>query len=622
MNRLLAILLVVASVVLVGCVETRDEFTLNPDGSGKVLRQMTVDVRALEAAAEEVGNLMAAAMGAAMGGPATPPAPQPSSGKTQAEMETMAKDLARQMLNGSQGIDVWKDVSYGATPDGKLFFSGTAYFADISRLGLATGGQSPSMQWLYTPGADGTVALEGRIPAAGQSSMMMGAPLPGGAQARNMDDPAVDAEIDKAISDYQSRTRPVVEKILGGFVMDSVFHLPGQVSAASVFSRQDERTVRLGLSGAGILVAMDRMIADRQMMKTTLASMKDSANSPQQQQDMMCRVLFGEPGPVRVVSSSEGALFDYAVETAAAHANYQAMVDSLGLQPATAQPTFESLDDFALPSADMDISVDLPPLTDTGIRVDLPPAPTTTPAPTGTGSAAPVAARGNVRVAAVRLVRVSDSALGILPLGQRAGYTLSLMAELPEAAVKVNGGLVIKATTNAMQSLLPVHEWDRRILGTTPARDGRTILFEVRLALPDENATGLEGVSGTLEYVTAGGSQSVDIGTMAFEKGAKGSQFGAVIESIGTDPFNNNPAVIYLRLDIKEQEIESVEFSDKNIQMVSKQALGDATLVKCAAAGGPLPSSGSVAVKVYEDLQVKTFAFDIGGVSLTGGPMR
>jgi len=283
---------------------------------------------------------------------------------------------------------------------------------------------------------------------------------------------------------------------------------------------------------------------------------------------------------------------------------------------------FESLDDFALPSADMDISVDLPPLTDTGIRVDLPPAPTGGLSPTGAAPAGPVAARGNVQVAGVRLVRVSDSALGILPLGQRAGYTVSLMAELPEAAVKVNGGVVVKATTNTVQSLLPPHEWDRRIIGTTPAKDGRTILFEVRLALPDESVTGLESISGTLEYVTAGGSRLVDLGTMAFEKGAKGSQFGAVIESIGTDPFNNNPAVIYLRLDVQEEEIESVEFSDKNIQMVSKQAIGDATLVKCAAAGGPLPSSGSVAVRVYEDLQVKTFAFDVGGVSLTGGPMR
>jgi len=378
--------------------------------------------------------------------------------------------------------------------------------------------------------------------------------------------------------------------------------------------------VRLALSGELLFGVVEGILQDDAAVRALIRTGQNPLQPTPDKPFALNEKLFGEAAPIKVAAAAEGALFDYAAETAAAHANYQAMVDSLGLQPATAQPTFESLDSFTLPPVDTDVSVDLPPLTDTGIRVDLPPS--TTPSPTGTSPAAPVAARGNVRVAAVRMVRVSDSALGILPLGQRAGYTLSLMAELPEAAVKVNGGVVTKATTNAMQSLLPAHEWDRRILGTTPARDGRTILFEVRLALPDESATGLESVSGTLEYVTAGGSQSVDLGTMAFEKGAKGSQFGAVIEAIGTDPFNNNPAVVYLRLDIKEQEIESVEFSDKNIQMVSKQALGDATLVKCAAAGGPLPSSGSVAVRVYEDLQVRTFTFDIGGVSLTGGPMR
>lgn len=95
---LLALALVVA--LTSGCFEVEDAWVLNPDGSGKVTRTLTLDPR----------------------------------GKP-------AKDWANLGIKRAKGVDAWADFKSTSTSDGRLRIQATAYFRDLNALDLKLGPQ-------------------------------------------------------------------------------------------------------------------------------------------------------------------------------------------------------------------------------------------------------------------------------------------------------------------------------------------------------------------------------------------------------------------------------------------------------------------------------------------------
>ncbi len=231
-----------------------------------------------------------------------------------------------------------------------------------------------------------------------------------------------------------------------------------------------------------------------------------------------------------------------------------------------------------------------------------------------------------VRIVGARLVSYSDPELGILPLGQREGYTLSLVADLPEPAVKIVGGWINKAVTNTGASLLPDGQWDRRIRFGRLSKDFKMAVFDVELKLPDVGATALEELSGTLEYMTASGSRQVDLGVVDLKEGARGSQLAARISSIVADPYRNNATVVTLRLELGGNLAESVELYDTDgTKLAASQGgfttVGDTVLVKLSIDGQP-PARARIVARIFEGLQKKELGFTIASVLLTGQPLR
>ncbi len=232
----------------------------------------------------------------------------------------------------------------------------------------------------------------------------------------------------------------------------------------------------------------------------------------------------------------------------------------------------------------------------------------------------------NVRVAGARLVRYSDFDLGVLPLGQGDGYTLALIAELPGPAVKVSGGRVDKAVTNTGTNLLPESQWDRRIKFARLSNDRMTAVFDVELLLPDPGAIGLAELSGTLEYMTAGRIRDVDLGAMAFEAGAKGSDLGAKISSIEADPYRDNATVVGLTVDLPPEAVESVEvFAENGTKLAVRRrghlSIGGATTLKLFV-DGELPPKAVIVLHIFEALEKSELDFRIVGISLAGQPIR
>ena len=108
-RKSIAFALALSLALLAGCVQVRDEYTLNPDGSGKV----------------KVSRLEPAGMTLMGGGGQLNP---------EAEVLTVAKKLVAE----SKGIDAWKDVSWKIAKDGRIQVTGTAYFKDINKLAFGS----------------------------------------------------------------------------------------------------------------------------------------------------------------------------------------------------------------------------------------------------------------------------------------------------------------------------------------------------------------------------------------------------------------------------------------------------------------------------------------------------
>src|SRR5262245_31046934 len=100
------IMLAMSCSLVSGCFEdTKQEFTLNPDGSGKMVLESSF-VPASEAISEET------------------------------EGESGLREIVRDILTKSDGIEAWRDVSFSEQKDGAFSFRGTAYFPDLSRVKL------------------------------------------------------------------------------------------------------------------------------------------------------------------------------------------------------------------------------------------------------------------------------------------------------------------------------------------------------------------------------------------------------------------------------------------------------------------------------------------------------
>src|SRR5436190_6005453 len=113
MRRIAAALAAVIAFALTGCLDLDEEYTLNPDGSGKVKIRCAL-------------------------------APMRFTNKKKSPEELLKSDV-RETLEKCGGVDAWTDVSAVQRDDGKIEFKGTAYFRDYSKLKLSILGMTSSM---------------------------------------------------------------------------------------------------------------------------------------------------------------------------------------------------------------------------------------------------------------------------------------------------------------------------------------------------------------------------------------------------------------------------------------------------------------------------------------------
>lgn len=292
MSKLRAAAFVALVVVcLTGCFEVDQEYTLNPDGSGKVVHRLT----------------------------------QPD---LLGQGEAGLKQLVEQQLSEAAGVDAWSDVTVESI-DGSLQFEGTAYFSDLNELRLGGGG----MNFRWDPRA-------GRLYLA-TDEQSAGTPLPS-------------EQIGEAVSEARSewkKVRPMLQGLLGSLRWHAAFNLPAEVSSASSFDRPSPRRVEIGIEGEKYFEILDSLMTDDEALRSLAASGSLESIGPEGESlpAAIVPLLFGGEA-VEVMTTRGGkAQFDYAAEVAAADDAREVMMASLPvdaprpLAPAAEGGSFQEL---------------------------------------------------------------------------------------------------------------------------------------------------------------------------------------------------------------------------------------------------------------------------------------
>lgn len=220
------------SLFATGCVEGELTYYLNPDGSGKV----------------DIDVVMPTMEGFSPSGPRTDDDASPKE-----QIAKLKKEFVNEILEDSDGISAWENVSAKIRKDGKLHFQGTAYFKDASKLDIE---QIPALKPRLLK-QDGKLKLT----------------LHKNDDDDNDDDDDEDKLNPKKLSDgelghYITLQRVKYQQMKGlmrAFLTDldikAVFKLPGKIQSVQGFEEQVKGTssVTVRLHGKKILKELKRL---------------------------------------------------------------------------------------------------------------------------------------------------------------------------------------------------------------------------------------------------------------------------------------------------------------------------------------------------------------------------
>lgn len=272
--------------LLSGCFETKQEFTLNPDGSGKVIHE--VKFQALDV----TGNKQSS--------------------------EKQMKAAVSEILTKSKGVDAWRDVTYELLDDGRIAFKGTAYFRNLSTFEIPN---QTMLEFDWAAGDDHTGVLTLR--AKEKNGPAKKSPTP--AQKPSTE------EIKQTRAKYQ-QTKPMMAAIMGEMKHEVIFHLSGRPVKSAAFQKNADGGLSLSFNGNKMLEAMDKLMNDDLWIAHNAGVMNPDATPEIDEQ--MSLLLFGEKGPVQAsVNELSASAFDYEAEVAAAHEDFAALSQSLGAGP-------------------------------------------------------------------------------------------------------------------------------------------------------------------------------------------------------------------------------------------------------------------------------------------------
>ena len=242
-------------------------------------------------------------------------------------MEEALKSAVRDVLEQSAGVEAWRDVSYKMLDDGRMYFRGTAYFKELSKLKIEN---QTMLEFDWAKGADGGGILSLRTNKSDEvatqtmadgSKVTVTSPKSQAASTNKLTGEELTKKIKQERAQFQ-QSKPMLQGFLGNMKQAVVLHLPGKVVNKSNFGTDASGALTIGFDGAKFLQAMDNLVNDDEWCREHAGTGFENMQEKPAMDDETAQLVFGEKGPVRATVSGAAPLFDYAKELAGAKAQY------------------------------------------------------------------------------------------------------------------------------------------------------------------------------------------------------------------------------------------------------------------------------------------------------------
>lgn len=294
-SKLRAFVLSVAVIGLAGCIESKKEVTLNPDGSGKVVYEIK----------QPLDYMMNISF----------------NGKEQKDdPEEKAKKAIADIIKNSKGVDAWEEVSYVVGDETNLKFKGTAYFKSFNDVKVDSPGFDNSSKVI--------VDKKGlTITWKKEKKKGMGRPSP---DNKTLPVKLSDKELARKVRKTQAEMKQslaMMGPMLSGFKDEVIFHLPGKIDKFNNFKKVDSNTVSLSFSGEEAIKVMQEFAKDKKAIAESIKAGNDGPSD-----EYMNKMLFGNEKEIMAHTKNMKTQFDYNKAVKKAKKNFPAMCKKLGVE--------------------------------------------------------------------------------------------------------------------------------------------------------------------------------------------------------------------------------------------------------------------------------------------------
>lgn len=522
---------IILMFILAGCLQSRHEFSLNPDGAGKVIYEISYPLEDFISDEEK-------------------------------SIKVQAIEEVDKILKSSKGIEVWKDVYYEITDEGKFYFKGTAYFTNIStvEIGGSIRGNTWETQFNRLPNG----YLEIVFPQKDDPKKEIPQP------PKKLSKKELKEKTKISIAKFK-QSMPLLESFLKDYRLEKIFHLPGKISEISTFKKLSSQTVNIVYSGDKILNVIKEVINNETLWKDFIDKGYDMKDGPPD--SYISGQILGSNLPPRVLVAPEtNQLFNYPKEVAEARKLYSHMRQKLGLSK--------------------EIKL-YPPAKDKLLK--------------------------NIRVAGIRYVAESDPQNNISPFGQKPGYTFSIIGEFTGSIINIHKARTKIAITDKEENILPDENYDKDIHSKL-SKDKTKLILNIKTRIPGKSAKRINEISGEIIYETAEGTKEISLGMMKLAPGSKGKVLNAEIKEMKECEYQKNSYLLEIKFDAQESHIKEIKLiePDGKISKLfpSVRTILTNSVMLTLSRKNPYPPAGEIVVKMYKNVKRYNIPFKIENIRL------
>ncbi|NWK55958.1 hypothetical protein HW115_10065 [Verrucomicrobiaceae bacterium N1E253] len=531
MKRLLIISLLLP-FLLTSCFQEEKTFIINPDGTGKVEFKATFPLDSVIS----LGN------------------------EKELTPEKKAKNAVTKIIEESEGVAAWANVSYKINDEGKIEFQGTAYFKDLNKVELKMGSIDSNTLKPTLVKKNGLVTIECALESKN-----------GDKAKPKKDQPKWDEMTEKQQKLAIAKTRQQLQQMKGmlsGMAGDMstkvTIQLPIPGQKASGFKKLSDSSFSITQTGQMMLDGIDKVLADEKIMQTISGDINMTDEPPA---EVMHQMFGFSINPTVSFPATAKPAFDYKKELKAAQKAAPAMMKKLGLS--------------VTPPAPMVGEAKFKSLKVAGIRI-------VTPAPDQK----------------VRAFNWSE------------GTSIALIGELPGAVISADEGTIETFTLNNGQDLLSTKKWDQKPRSIDLSEDGTLLGFEVQTdQLPEDGATSIKMLKGEIICMAASSSQTVDLEFAKVAEGEESEHYGAKITKFKESKYNEGQKELSIQFELKRNLIKKVSFFDKDGTELKVKEHGYSWSGKRGTLSflcdDTLPEDCVIALDLYTDLKQHAFPFKI-----------